>query len=58
MQNNIFENLFVLKLANNLCGDNAKLKKIINDFTKIVRLNNLKKCILERGLKVEQKVNV
>jgi N-acetylneuraminate synthase len=45
MKNNIFENLFVLELANNHWGDVDRGLKIIDDFAKIVRFNNIKTAI-------------
>ena len=42
MISNIFEDLFVLELANNHWGDVERGKKIITDFAKIVRFNNVK----------------
>lgn len=43
--NNIFEDLFVLELANNHWGDVERGKKIITDFSRIVRFNNVKAAI-------------
>jgi N-acetylneuraminate synthase len=45
MNNNIFEDLFVLELANNHWGDVEHGKKIITDFSRIVRFNNIKAAI-------------
>ena len=45
MKNNIFEDLFVLELANNHWGDVERGKKIISDFSRIVRFNNIKAAI-------------
>ncbi|MBR1617941.1 N-acetylneuraminate synthase family protein [bacterium] len=45
MKNNIFEDLFVLELANNHWGDLERGKKIISDFSRIVRFNNVKAAI-------------
>lgn len=45
MENKIFENLFVLELANNHWGDLDRGKKIVRDFAKIVRNNNIKAAI-------------
>lgn len=45
MKNNIFEDLFVLELANNHWGDVERGKKIITDFSRIVRFNNVKAAI-------------
>ncbi len=45
MKNNIFEDLFVLELANNHWGDIERGKKIITDFSRIVRFNNIKAAI-------------
>lgn len=45
MENHIFEDLFVLELANNHGGDIERGKKIINDFARIVRFNNIKAAI-------------
>jgi N-acetylneuraminate synthase len=43
--NNIFENLFILELANNHWGDLERGKKIVREFAKIVRNNNIKAAI-------------
>ena len=45
MRDNIFEDLFVLELANNHWGDLERGKKIISDFSRIVRFNNIKAAI-------------
>lgn len=45
MNNCIFEDLFVLELANNHWGDIKRGKKIITDFSRIVRFNNVKAAI-------------
>lgn len=45
MKDNIFEELFVLELANNHWGDVERGKKIISDFSRIVRFNNIKAAI-------------
>ena len=45
MKNDIFEDLFVLELANNHWGDVERGKKIITDFSRIVRFNNVKTAI-------------
>ncbi|HIT92585.1 MAG TPA: N-acetylneuraminate synthase family protein [Candidatus Stercorousia faecigallinarum] len=45
MKNNIFEDLFVLELANNHWGDVERGKKIITDFSRVVRFNNIKAAI-------------
>lgn len=44
-QNNIFEDLFVLELANNHWGSLKRGLKIVNDFAKIVRFNNVRAAI-------------
>lgn len=44
-QGHIFEDLFVLELANNHWGDINRGLKIINDFAKIVRFNNVRAAI-------------
>ncbi len=41
----LFENLFVLEAANNHWGSLERGKKIVNDFGKIVRYNNIKAAI-------------
>lgn len=41
----LFENLFVLELANNHWGDIERGKKIIRDFATVVRVNNVKAAI-------------
>lgn len=43
--NSIFDDLFVLELANNHWGDVNRGLKIINDFSKIVRFNNVRTAI-------------
>lgn len=43
--NSIFEDLFVLELANNHWGDVNRGLKIINDFGKIVRFNSVRAAI-------------
>ncbi len=45
MNKNIFEDLFVLELANNHWGDIERGKKIITDFSRIIRFNNVKAAI-------------
>lgn len=44
-QNRIFEDLFVLELANNHWGSLDRGLKIITDFSRIVRFNNVKAAI-------------
>lgn len=44
-KNKIFENLFVLELANNHLGDVKRGIKIIKDFGNVVRHNNIKAAI-------------
>ena len=41
MKNNVFEDLFVLELANNHWGSIERGKKIITDFSRIVRFRDL-----------------
>ncbi|MDD4937795.1 MAG: N-acetylneuraminate synthase family protein [Candidatus Shapirobacteria bacterium] len=43
--NSIFDDLFVLELANNHLGDINRGLKIISDFSKIVRFNNVRAAI-------------
>lgn len=45
MHNKIFENLFVLELANNHWGSLERGKKIVKEFSKIVRSNKVKAAI-------------
>jgi N-acetylneuraminate synthase len=45
MNTNIFENLFVLELANNHWGSLERGKKIVREFAKIVRDNKIKAAI-------------
>lgn len=45
MHNKIFEDLFVLELANNHLGNLERGRKIINDFSRIARFNNVKVAI-------------
>ena len=42
---NIFKNLFVLDLANNHFGDIVHAKKVIREFSKVVKKNNVKAAI-------------
>lgn len=41
----IFENLFVLELANNHWGDLERGLKIVRDFATVVRVNSVKAAI-------------
>jgi sialic acid synthase SpsE len=43
--NNIFENLFVLELANNHWGSLKRGKRIVKEFAKVVKANNVKASI-------------
>lgn len=43
--NSIFENLFVLELANNHWGSVDRGTRIIRDFTQLARFNNVRACI-------------
>ena len=45
MQHNVFENLFVLELANNHWGRVDRGLKIISDFAQVVRFNNVRAAI-------------
>ena len=45
MSKNIFENLFVLEIANNHWGCVDRGVKIIKDFAKVIRFNNVKAAI-------------
>src|SRR3989338_8776324 len=45
VDNKIFEDLFVLELANNHWGDVKRGLKIISDFAKIVRFNSVRAAI-------------
>ena len=44
-KNSIFHNLFVLELANNHLGKLDRGLKIINDFSRVIRFNNIKAAI-------------
>ena len=44
-KNKIFENLFVLDLANNHFGDFSHAQKVINSFSKITKKNKLKATV-------------
>lgn len=44
-QNSIFDELFVLEMANNHCGSVQRGLRIISDFSKIVRFNNVRAAI-------------
>lgn len=54
MKNEIFEDLFVLELANNHWGSVERGTKIITDFSRIVRFNNIKAAIKLQFRDVEQ----
>ncbi|MFH0933804.1 MAG: N-acetylneuraminic acid synthase, partial [Pseudomonadota bacterium] len=41
----IFEDLFVLEMANNHWGDLKRALKIVTDYSRIVRFNNVKAAI-------------
>jgi sialic acid synthase SpsE len=43
--NDIFDELFVLELANNHLGDLQRGLKIINNFAQVVRFNNVRAAI-------------
>src|SRR5579872_3974473 len=45
MNRDIFEDLFVLELANNHWGKVERGLRIINDFARIVRFNNMRAAI-------------
>lgn len=45
MKNKIFENLFVLEMANNHWGDVNRGKKIILEYSKLARINKIKASI-------------
>ncbi|MCX7634463.1 MAG: hypothetical protein N2Z74_01800, partial [Syntrophales bacterium] len=45
MNRDIFEDLFVLELANNHLGDVSRGLKIITDYGRIVRFNNVRAAI-------------
>lgn len=45
MKDTIFENLFVLELANNHWGDLERAKKIIDEFSHVVKSHNIKAAI-------------
>lgn len=45
MNADIFEDLFVLEMANNHLGSVERGLKIISDFSRIVRFNNVRACI-------------
>ena len=45
MKSSIFENLFVLELANNHWGNIHRGMKIIKDFAEIIKKNNIKAAI-------------
>ncbi len=45
MNKDIFEDLFVLELANNHCGKVERGLKIISEFSRIVRFNNIRASI-------------
>ena len=45
MNNQIFENLFILELANNHWGSLERGKKIVREFAKVVKINRVKASI-------------
>lgn len=45
MNNDIFENLFILELANNHWGRMDRGLRIVNDFAQVVRFNNVRAAI-------------
>ena len=45
IDNRIFEDLFVLEMANNHWGDLKRALKIVTDYSRIVRFNNVKAAI-------------
>lgn len=45
MRRDIFEDLFVLELANNHWGNLDRCLKIITDFARIVRFNNVRAAL-------------
>ena len=45
MKRDIFEDLFVLELANNHWGDVDRGLRIISEFSKVVRFNNVRAAI-------------
>ena len=45
MKNNIFEDLFVLEIANNHWGSVERGKKIIHEYARVIRHNNVKAAI-------------
>lgn len=54
MKNNIFEDLFVLEMANNHWGNLERGKKIISDFSRIIRFNNIRAAIKLQFRDVDQ----
>ena len=42
---NVFDELFVLEMANNHWGDLERGLKIVEDFSKVVRYNNVRAAI-------------
>ena len=44
-ESNIFEDLFVLEIANNHWGSVERGKKIIHDYSRVIRHNNVKAAI-------------
>jgi N-acetylneuraminate synthase len=43
--NKLFEDLFVLEIANNHLGRMDRAKELINTFSRVVRYNNIKACL-------------
>lgn len=57
MKNTLFEDLFVLELANNHWGDIERGKRIITDFSRVIRFNNVKAAIKLQFRDVERFVH-
>lgn len=54
MNKNVFEDLFVLELANNHLGNLSRGLKIIDEFSKVVRFNNVRAAIKLQFRDVDQ----
>src|SRR5437667_10533663 len=57
MNRDIFEDLFVLELANNHLGKLERGVKIITDYSRVVRFNNVRAAIKLQFRAVEQFIN-
>ena len=58
MKNRIFDNLFVLELANNHWGSLQRGFKIIDDYSKVIRFSGVKAAIKLQFRQVDTFVHI